>query len=276
MFQPRASVVTESLAWRDVSERLRHWLRRMADPATIKALNEELAASDSESELAALVESCSSAAAQSKAVYTHDAEMDRLSYSVSVPGVASAVTGTLAVRALFVRTQRWVLWRLANQELFALLFARLSARLSEEWPGGEVSVANVKEAGAGGHFRLSLPSDALAAPATAAAAAADGDAVGAAEGTDDTPEWLRNADVVLRASGSGTCGAGGGGAGGGGGVSEALLKEGTPIPGGELVAECTFRCAAGLRRGPRPPARTPCGGPSSARPPLGCTPSMHA
>ena len=34
----------------------------MADPATIKALNEELAASDSESELAALVESWASGA----------------------------------------------------------------------------------------------------------------------------------------------------------------------------------------------------------------------
>ena len=65
---------------------------------------------------------------------------------------------TEALRALFHRTRRSLLWRLANQNLFHALAEALFFELHESWPGGELNISNVKgEDGEGGKFELWLP-----------------------------------------------------------------------------------------------------------------------
>ena len=103
--------------------------------------------------------------AQTKAAYTHDCEIGRLKYTIFEPGATTPVSEQCAVKALLRKTRHVRLWRLANQELFFDLTEVLFRQLQEDWPNGDVSVANVDEqAGAGGSFELWLPSTCCTCP----------------------------------------------------------------------------------------------------------------
>lgn len=167
-----------------VLDRLCTWLKRCQDLEHLADLNARLAVAAPSFE--AVVAELQPPERQDRAALTFSAEFGRLKYKARLQGEAQAggeelvVDGeTEALRALFHRTRRSLLWRLANQNLFHALAEALFFELHESWPGGELNISNVKgEDGEGGKFELWLPAaasesaDDVAAPASSPAAAA--------------------------------------------------------------------------------------------------------
>ena len=196
MLSPRATA-PDSLACYEVHHRLCEWIRTIGEMERLTTLNATL-----EEASAGLLSSLPlTPEAQQKAAFTYEREIGRLSYAVWLPGAASAVTEPSALRAALRQTSRALLWRMANQSLFAMLAETLFGMVAADWPDGELSLSNVKGAGGeGGHFELWLPPS------------ADEASVG-----------------TCSFSSEATAGA------------ESLGEAAEPIDGGLLVARCTFR-----------------------------------
>lgn len=193
-------VNAESLSYLAVNHKLLEWTHSVGQFGRIAELNERLLASTPSTDN--LLSQFDAPEMQCNAAFTHDTEIGRLAYAAWPADSATAISNCDDLRALLLRTRRSLLWRLANQGLFALLAETLFCMIAEAWPQGELSLSNVKgEDGLGGHFTIWLPAD--ADEGTAAAGCKGSEARG----------------VPLQAVG----------------------EPAEPVLGGLLIAQCTFR-----------------------------------
>ena len=157
----------KSLAHHEVGHRLHAWLGRIEDVDRLASLNARL--EEAAPSIQDLVSDYLPAEMQHKAAFTHDAEIGRLTYTAWPPAAMdgppataappiAAVTKPVELRALLARSPRSLLWRLANQGLFARLAEELFVMVLADWPEGDLSLSNVKDAGGeGGQIELWLP-----------------------------------------------------------------------------------------------------------------------
>ena len=161
----------KSLAHHEVGHRLHAWLGRIEDVDRLASLNARL--EEAAPSIQDLVSDYLPAEMQHKAAFTHDAEIGRLTYTAWPPAAMdgppataappiAAVTKPVELRALLARSPRSLLWRLANQGLFARLAEELFVMVLADWPEGDLSLSNVKDAGGeGGQIELWLPPAAM-------------------------------------------------------------------------------------------------------------------
>jgi hypothetical protein len=186
------SAVTSNLSHIEVAHRLHEWLLNVGSLDRVAAINEALA-SGATVPCAELLARFQAPEQQKRARFTHDVDLSRLKYSVWQHAAKEPVTQVAELRALLRRTSHCMLWRLASHGLFASLLEALFTQLQAEWPEGDISLSNVKDAdGEGGKFELWLPAaaqnevpneeqDAAAAAAVTEEEGEDGDGA-AAEG----------------------------------------------------------------------------------------------
>lgn len=161
-------VTHASLAHLEAGRRLRNWLITIENLSQLQALNDRL--QEMTSDLEDVLAPHLSDAAQRAVQLTHNADIGRLAYVARLGSESEGVTEPAAVRQLLRRTRRSLLWRLANQNLFASVAQVLFVHVHEAMPD-LLSVSNVKDgkAGEGGRFELWLPTAAIELSADAAA-----------------------------------------------------------------------------------------------------------
>lgn len=161
-------VTHASLAHLEAGRRLRNWLITIENLSQLQALNDRL--QEMTSDLEDVLAPHLSDAAQRAVQLTHNADIGRLAYVARLGSESEGVTEPAAVRQLLRRTRRSLLWRLANQNLFASVAQVLFVHVHEAMPD-LLSVSNVKDgkAGEGGRFELWLPTAAIEKSADAAA-----------------------------------------------------------------------------------------------------------
>jgi len=162
------AIQVENLAYIDAARRLRAWLDKAGDLETLSMLNERLLET-TEALLAPFLPD----EAQVNTALTHNADIGRLAYKVHVSTKRDPVTDAIEVRDVLRHTRRSLLWRLANQNLFATIAQVLHMYVQEVCPGA-LSISNVKDPNdQGGSYVLWLPD----AVVDTDSSAADGESV---------------------------------------------------------------------------------------------------
>jgi hypothetical protein len=213
-----ASPVTHaSLAHLEAGRRLRNWLITIENLSQLQALNDRL--QEMTSEVEDVLAPHLSDAAQRAVQLTHNADIGRLAYVARLGSESECVTEPAAVRQLLRRTRRSLLWRLANQNLFASVAQVLFLHVHEAMPD-LLSVSNVKDgkAGEGGRFELWLPTAAIEPSAVTSA-----DAAASLSFKDGHPRDLEGSPAV---------------------DDVALDAPAPSVHGGLLIGSCTFRVQA--------------------------------
>lgn len=213
-----ASPVTHaSLAHLEAGRRLRNWLITIENLSQLQALNDRL--QEMTSEVEDVLAPHLSDAAQRAVQLTHNADIGRLAYVARLGSESECVTEPAAVRQLLRRTRRSLLWRLANQNLFASVAQVLFLHVHEAMPD-LLSVSNVKDgkAGEGGRFELWLPMAAIEPSAVTSA-----DAAASLSFKDGHPRDLEGSPAV---------------------EDVALDAPAPSVHGGLLIGSCTFRVQA--------------------------------